>query len=53
MQAVFVVNASSDVLEAPHADYVTERATLSQYPMTPAGACAKVLDAFEAQWGIY
>eukprot|EP00668_Euglena_longa_P011674 GGOE01014086.1.p1 GENE.GGOE01014086.1~~GGOE01014086.1.p1 ORF type:complete len:274 (+),score=71.23 GGOE01014086.1:60-824(+) len=52
VQAVVVVNAASDALDAPQVDYVTDYVTLSQYPMTPSIACSKVLDAFEGLWGI-
>lgn len=53
VQAVVVVNAASDALDAVQADYVTDSVTLSQYPMTPSIACSKVLDAFEGLWEIW
>jgi len=35
------------------ADYVEETVSFSQYPLSAALACTKIVSAFEESWGIH
>jgi rRNA small subunit pseudouridine methyltransferase Nep1 len=47
---VLVVGAFSD--GTIRADYASEKVSISSYPLSAAGVCSKMCDAFETKWGI-